>query len=218
MQPLQMMRRIMPPWLPEGVRYLAEGALMKQGRPRHVQRSLMQLDGEFARGRWDYLDQLQEMTRYAVIVGYCKYGRKVSSVLDLGCGAGVLRRHLDPLGAICDYEGVDLSTVAIEKASREWTDASTRFVARDVATYVPSHKFDVIVFNEILYYFEQPNELLTYFASFLEENGRFVISLWNSEDSRVAWQRARRSVDVIDDVEVRHGSGVSWRIRLCRPG
>jgi 2-polyprenyl-3-methyl-5-hydroxy-6-metoxy-1,4-benzoquinol methylase len=217
MQAYQAIQRILPLRLREGVRDLADAAFANQRGWRHtIRASTRAVDDEYARGRWDYLNNLEEMSRYAVIVGYCRYGGNVSSVLDLGCGSGVLRRWLRPLGAI-DYVGVDLSKVAIDTASREWTDGSTNFIARDVATYVPDRKFDAIVFNEILYYFERPGDILERFAAFLEENGHFVISLWDAPESRLAWRRSQSNVQVVDEVQTRHRSGVSWRIRLCRP-
>jgi 2-polyprenyl-3-methyl-5-hydroxy-6-metoxy-1,4-benzoquinol methylase len=217
MQAYQAIQRIIPSRLRNGVRDLADAAFVKQRGWRHTVRASMKgVDDEYARGRWDYLKSLEEMSRYAVIVGYCRYGGDVSSVLDLGCGSGVLRGWLRSLGTI-DYVGVDLSNVAIDRARQEWTDAATDFIALDVATYVPDRKFDVIIFNEVLYYFDQPADILGRFAGFLEENGRFVISLWDSPESRLAWRRSCSSVRVVDAVQTRHSSGVSWQIRLCRP-
>ncbi|WP_168195531.1 methyltransferase domain-containing protein [Bradyrhizobium sp. NAS80.1] len=214
--PPQAILQMVPTRLREGVRDLVDTAFANErsGRLR-IRASREILDHEYACGRWDYLSRPEEMTRYAVIVGYCRCGGNVSSVLDLGCGSGVLRRWLHPLPI--DYVGVDLSDRAIETARQEWTDASTRFVATDLATYVPDRKFDLIVFNEVLYYFEQPDQILMHFSTFLEQNGRFVISLWESAESRRAWQRSRDSVQVLDEVKLQHGSGVSWQVRLSRP-
>jgi 2-polyprenyl-6-hydroxyphenyl methylase/3-demethylubiquinone-9 3-methyltransferase len=217
MQAYQAIQRILPSRLRDGVRDLADAAFANRRNWGHtIRASARVVDDEYARGRWDYLNNLEEMSRYAVIAGYCLHGGDVSSVLDLGCGSGVLRRWLRPLEAI-DYVGVDLSKVAIDTASQEWTDDSTNFVAMDVATYAPDRKFDVIVFNEVLYYFEQPGDTLERFSAFLEENGRFVVSGWDGPESRLAWRRSRGSVQVVDEVQTRHRSGVSWQIRLCRP-
>src|SRR5262249_44234878 len=115
------------------------------------------------------------------------------------------------------YVGVDLSNVAIAAARNEWTDESSKFVAMDVEMFVPDRKFDVIVLNEVLYYFEDPDLVLTRVATFLEENGKLVISVWNSPDCRRAWGRSRGSVHMLDEVQIRHRSGVAWDIRLCQP-
>lgn len=207
--------QMVPPRLRDGLRELVDTAFAKERSDRlRIRASSASLDEEYANGRWDYLDRIEEMTRYAVIVGYCRCGSEVSSVLDLGCGSGVLRRWLHPLPI--DYVGVDRSDLAVEAGQKQWADASTRFVAMDLETYVPDRKFDLIVFNEVLYYFEQPDQILKRFSAFLEENGRFVISLWESPESHRAWRRSRDSVQVIDEVKVQHGSGTSWQVRLAR--
>lgn len=217
MQAHQAIQWILPSRLRDAVRQLADAAFVNQRSGRHTIRvSAPVVDDEYACGRWDYLKSLEEMSRYAVIVGYCENVGDVSSVLDLGCGSGVLCGWLRPLGTI-DYVGVDLSNVAIDAARQEWTDGSTNFIAMDVATYVPDRKFDVIIFNEVLYYFEQPGDILARFAGFLGENGRFVISLWDAPESELAWRRSCGSVRVVDAVQIRHSSGLSWQIRLCRP-
>lgn len=217
MQAYQAIQRILPSRLRDGVRDLADAAFPNQRGWRHtIRASARVVDDEYARGRWVYLKSLEEMSRYAVIAGYCEYGGNVSSVLDLGCGSGVLLRWLRPSRKI-DYVGVDLSKVAIEAARQEWQDGPTDFIAMDIAAYKPDRKFDVIIFNEVLYYFEQPGNILERFAGFLEENGRFVISLWDAPESRQAWRQSRGSVQVVDEVQTRHSSGVSWQIRLCRP-
>src|SRR5258708_15582769 len=217
MQPYQAIQRILPSRLRDGVRDLADAAFPNQrGWRRTFRASAQVVDAEYARGRWDYLKSLEEMSRYAVIAGYCEHGGDVLSVLDLGCGSGVLRHWLRPSGRF-EYVGVDLSRVAIDVAKQEWTDGPTDFIAMDIATYMPDRKFDIIIFNEVLYYFDQPGDILARFEGFLNENGRFIISLWDAPESRLAWRRSRGSVRVVDAVQTRHSSGVSWQIRLCRP-
>jgi 2-polyprenyl-6-hydroxyphenyl methylase/3-demethylubiquinone-9 3-methyltransferase len=173
------------------------------------------LDAEYARGRWAYLESLRELPRYAVISAYCAHRRSAVSVLDLGCGTGVLRRWLRP-ELLADYVGVDLSEVAIQCARREVKGVGT-FVAADVATFEPSRRFDVIIFNEVLYYFVDPGNILRPYASALEKDGVFIISLWESPESHRAWRCAADAVTVADAVEIRSESKVAWRIRLCNP-
>jgi SAM-dependent methyltransferase len=217
MQAYQAIQRILPSRLRAGVRDLADAVFAKQDGSRNTSpASAPVVEDEYACGRWDYLKNLEEMSRYAVIAGYCLHGGDVSSVLDLGCGSGLLRHWLPPLGGI-EYVGVDRSKIAIDTAKREWTDGLTDFVAIDIATYVPDRKFDVIIFNEVLYYLDQPGDIVGRFGDFLKENGQFIISLWDDRDSQRAWRRSRDRVRVVDEVQTRHSSGVSWQIRLCRP-
>ncbi|WP_407150712.1 class I SAM-dependent methyltransferase [Bradyrhizobium sp. ORS 86] len=216
MQALDMIERMVPGRLRQSARELVDVVLVGRSTRAGVSIAPQRLNREYELGRWDYLSNLEEMARYAVIGGYCRYGRGVSSVLDLGCGSGILRHWFSPLETI-QYVGVDLSDRAIDIASRAWTDSRTKFVAMDVAAYTPERKFDMIIFNEVLYYFERPEDILMRFADFLERDGSFLISLWDSTDSRRAWHHSQSTVDVIDSVQIDHQSGVSWKIRLCRP-
>lgn len=44
---------------------------------------------------------------------------------------------------------------------------------------MPDRKYDAIVFNECLYYFDDPVETIRRYRSFLARDGVFVISLFN---------------------------------------
>jgi SAM-dependent methyltransferase len=214
MQAYQAIQRILPWGLRDGIHDLADAVFANQRGSRQTSLAsapVVEHEDEYAfGGRWDYLKNPEEMSRYAVIARYCLHGGEVSSVLDLGCGSGLLRRWLRPLGII-EYVGVDRSKIAIDTAKQERTDGLTDFVAMDIVTYVPDRKFDVIIFNEVLYYLDQPGDIVGRFADFLKENGRFIVSLLDDPESQRAWRRSRGRVRVIDEVQTRHSSGVSWR-------
>jgi SAM-dependent methyltransferase len=117
MQACRAVQQILPSPLRTGVRYMADAAFASQlGWRRTIRAPAPAVDEEYARGHWDYLKSLEEMSRYAVIAGYCEHGGDVSSVLDLGCGSGVLRHWRRPSGRIQNV-GVDLSKVAIDKSN-----------------------------------------------------------------------------------------------------
>ena len=50
----------------------------------------------------------------------------------------------------------------------------------DCETFTPHKKFDVIVFNEMLYYTDHV-ETMKHYRKFLEPGGIFVISIWFSK-------------------------------------
>ena len=205
-----------PALLPPRFRAAIKAILRQTRDGGHVHASAPALlDREYAQGRWDYLESLQEGPRYAVISGYCAYRRSAVSVLDLGCGAGVLRRWLHP-EFVADYVGIDASRVAIQRAHCK-AQPLARFVAADIALYEPDRRFDVIVFNEVLYYFADPAGIVRRYANALESDGVFVISLWAHPDADWAWRQVEPVVEVADAVEVRSARNLAWRIRLCRP-
>lgn len=199
--------------LVHSLRTLASGSPRPERNDQCIEASTW--DEQYARGRWEYLGNLSELARYAVISAYCAHRRLPVSVLDLDCGAGLLRRWLRP-ELLNDYVGVDLSEVAVERGRRE-SDRMGSFVAADIAAYEPNRRFDAIVFNEVLYYLADPGEVLRRYVSALQEGGVFIISLWESPESRQAWRRAAAAVAVIDTVEFRNQTGFAWTIRLCGP-
>ena len=54
------------------------------------------------------------------------------------------------------------------------------FKAADCETFKPHRKFDVIVFNEMLYYTDHV-ETMKHYTQFLNPNGLFIISVWFSK-------------------------------------
>jgi 2-polyprenyl-3-methyl-5-hydroxy-6-metoxy-1,4-benzoquinol methylase len=193
--------------------------------------SKTKLDDEYASGRWDYLADMREMPRYCVISGFCETIQGAGAILDLGCGEGVLHNWLYSKNDL-NYVGVDLSLVAIEKAESHFTSETTgassiitntpktdvtQFICADIADYIPDRKFKAIVFNEVLYYFDKPDEVIARYANFLEPDGRFVISLWDSAESQAAWQRLKHTITVTNEVYLRNGEQTAWRVFLCKP-
>ena len=82
-------------------------------------------DRQYAAGEWDFLGGLAEMPRFSVIAGYCRTVAPSPSVLDIGCGTGLLHAWL---GKDSDrrYLGIDISEIAIRKA-REAALGNARF-------------------------------------------------------------------------------------------
>ena len=75
-------------------------------------------DTEYRTGTWDFLNTVDEMANYMVVVGYVRHfarsSKTVPRVLDLGCGTGNLA---EMFGAypVENYLGLDLSGEAVSK-------------------------------------------------------------------------------------------------------
>lgn len=63
-------------------------------------------NAEYEAGRWTYLGQLPELARFSVLIGY--HFKPGGSILDIGCGEGVLYERMQAHG-YSRYVGVDLS-------------------------------------------------------------------------------------------------------------
>ena len=186
--------------------------------------STPKLDDEYRRGRWDYLAGRDEEPRYQALASYCL--RKGGAVLDLGCGEGLLLGWIRS-DTLRSYVGIDLSPVAIERAWQRFpaseeidSDQSSEtraheLEAADIAEYIPRQTFDSIVFNEVLYYFNKPDQLLSRYAAYLKPDGLFLISLWDCPEAKVVWRKLKSSIVRIDETTVRNDIGTTWRIVLC---
>ncbi len=173
-------------------------------------------ESEYSSGHWGYLRSLQQTARYQVIAGYCGHFAGGGAILDVGCGDGYLQEILGPEG-YSSYLGIDLSAEAIAGAKNR-QDEKTSFRQIDVDSLRPDERFDAIVFNESLYYFKTPLPVLKQYASFLNEDGVFIISMhglrsWN----RRLWKMVESVYPPVDEVSVAHGSGKCWTIKVFAP-
>jgi len=99
----------------------------------------------------------------------------------------VLLNYLLPF--VDHYVGVDLSQLAIERASaryEEHRNATFSLAAADQLSVTPG-RFSSVVFNEVLYYCADPLGLLERYRAALAPGGTFVVSvtlplqpLWNA--------------------------------------
>jgi 2-polyprenyl-3-methyl-5-hydroxy-6-metoxy-1,4-benzoquinol methylase len=110
-------------------------------------------------------------------------------VLDVGCAGGSLAQALGPFE---HYVGVDISEVAIRHAQHTVGDRRVHFEAADLSGYeLPPHRrFDVIVFNEVLYYLDvaAAREQVSRYARTLRERGIIVVSMKDDPKSQAILQ------------------------------
>lgn len=150
-------------------------------------------DNEFAEGKWAFLDETSGDFVYSFIDKWA-YG---GSILDLGCGSGNTANELT-LGAYKKYTGVDISSIAIERArARSVSNARSHkvhFVQSDILTFVPDEEFNVILFRESIYYIatNKIRSLLMRYAQYLGKEGVFIVRVWKTSG------RFRKIVDLLE--------------------
>jgi 2-polyprenyl-3-methyl-5-hydroxy-6-metoxy-1,4-benzoquinol methylase len=153
---------------------------------------------EYAAGEIAHYGELYELGRYSVLVGYLRRLGGEPAILDIGCGAGLLRKQLDGL----DFErylGVDPSTEAIGQA-KALADTRTSFV---VATEPPAgDQFDVVVCNEVLYVVPDPDEMLAIAERALRLDGHLLTSIWHHPGDRALQRLIEKRFNLEDAVDV----------------
>jgi 2-polyprenyl-3-methyl-5-hydroxy-6-metoxy-1,4-benzoquinol methylase len=175
--------------------------------------SPQQWDAQYACGNWDYLRSVGELARYSVIAGYCRQHKPEVSVCDVGCGEGILERALWP--AYSHYLGIDVSDAAIRRArAANQHSAAASYQCADALLFDTAEHFDVIVFNECLYYFPQPGAVLHRYEKYLNADGAFVVSNVIRRRSRAARLGIRSAYPAVDRTYLRNAAGARWEVAL----
>lgn len=170
---------------------------------------------QFKNGAWDYLYSETESLHYKSIVKFYKqYGG--GSVLDAGCGQGVLFHYLkSDIKGPEDYLGFDISENAVAEARQ--TFPPYRFEQMDFNQNTPKEKFDVVIFNECVYYFKKPVEQLdAYLKSTLKPGGHAIISMFYFEEHAQLWKKYSEKYSFLDWEEVTNENGQKWRICIFK--
>lgn len=170
-------------------------------------------DNQFAKGKWDYLGKVAiERARNSVISGvfalsFAPKGR----ILDVGCGEGVLSDYLNEFQKKL-YLGLDISYEAVRIARRK--RSTLNFLQSDAKLFVPpsGQQYDVIIFNEMIYYMDHLAVLKQYSTSqYLSKDGIIVICVWYT--NKIDFLRssifsdARSVLESVDMVEISGATG-----------
>jgi 2-polyprenyl-3-methyl-5-hydroxy-6-metoxy-1,4-benzoquinol methylase len=176
------------------------------------------LDAEYSSGAWDYLRELEELSRFSVVAGYCHHLKNKGSILEIGCGDGILQERLDR-SKFSQYVGIDISAEAIKRASPK-QDEKVLFVAEDALSYRPDGMFDVVIFNECLEYFDDPLELVRRYEPNLKRDGIFIVSMFvgieTARTSRI-WKMLGSVYTAKSETRVSNEKNYSWLIKVLVP-
>lgn len=194
----------------------------KSKRSYFIETSVKEMDNLYEEGHWDYLEDYGEAARYDVITGMIRRRKSVKTLLDLGCGRGILAERLE--NGKYAYTGIDFSAKAIEKSN----PAYGSFLIADITSYIPEHKYDCIVVNEVLYYISDQIGLIQKYMDWLTEDGFIIISLYLKKSplklikkmtENVLTDLSRlQNVEVLEDVIVSNNIGWKrdWHVLLIR--
>lgn len=168
---------------------------------------------EYAAGDWSRLRSLDELAHHAVLAGYMRTLAPGGTVLDVGCGEGLLCDHI---GDACgSYLGIDFAE-PVRLAARR-TNASIRFEVADMHEFTTSVRFDVIIFDESLYYYQDQASGLQRFSTMLAPGGVMLVSMHQTARTAAVWARIAESFETIDEVVVTNRKAVSWTVKALAP-
>ena len=96
--------------------------------------------------------------------------------LDAGCGNGWVVRKVSKLKNCIKAIGIDGSKKMIEKAKS--IDKNNEYYCKNLLNWKPRTKIDLVHSMEVIYYFENPKELINHiYSSWLKKNSRLIIGL-----------------------------------------
>jgi 2-polyprenyl-3-methyl-5-hydroxy-6-metoxy-1,4-benzoquinol methylase len=104
-------------------------------------------------------------------------------ILDVGCGNGVISRHLGKLGY--DVLGIDVSEKTIETARSLTTLPNVKFMTKSAEELVASgERYDAVICSEVLEHLNDPGSLLDVLYQTLAENGKLIVTVPNGRGPR----------------------------------
>jgi 2-polyprenyl-3-methyl-5-hydroxy-6-metoxy-1,4-benzoquinol methylase len=169
-------------------------------------------------GQWNFLDSAQQSPRHVQIAGLAvRKQEQAIELLDVGCGLGTLYNYL-PRGRV-KYYGLDVSESVTRQNEQQFAaESQARFIAANLLDYRPSdQKFDVIVLNEVLYYFPlfQLRKVVRHCASLLRDsNSTLIISMNKNPKAMLTWEILNMAFAETSNLAVENlGSGSKWYIR-----
>ncbi len=145
----------------------------------HNWRRKQRWNRQYKKGRWESLRSEKEAIRYNKIIEFIKrFSPKNPSILDIGCGDGLLTERISPE----DYSfflGLDFSNESIKIASKKKLPKA-EFLAADAVKFQPKQSFDVIVFNEAFYYIHETEKqnVLDRMLKSLTKDGIIITSIY----------------------------------------
>lgn len=170
-------------------------------------------DQAFAHGEWDHLEGIAEAPHYAIVRGYAVKCRSPASILDVGCGTGVLRSSFADT-EVLSYTGLDASKEAVRVADERGYRAS-QFVVADFDEFQPGAEHDIVIFNESLYYATDPGATFLRYWQRLPAHGACIVSMFDSSmRSSAIWRRVEQHATPRHWSRVVNEQELAWRIKV----
>lgn len=184
----------------------------------HHWRRKRRWDKQYKAGQWENLKSEKESKRYFQIIDYLKrYGPANPSILDIGCGDGVLNERMNEF-EFSYFLGLDFSKVSIEQAKKK-NFPKAEFISEDAVTFQPTRKFDAIVFNEAFYYIHdsEKNNVLNRMLDHLNEDGVIITSIYREGIGCWEYFKENSKLKELDFTTVETGEELQyWKIGVYK--
>ena len=161
------------------------------------------------------LRSLNDFARYMIIAGYVHFLFKRPKILDIGCGDGILVEVM-PCSSFESYLGIDVSAEAVKKAE-SLAVPRVRFEVCNFEEWTPAEKYDVIIFNESLYYAKHPSKLVLDYAESLNDGGLIIVSMCRFlHHPAMLWRSLKKLFDTVDSTVIKTYKGELYNIKVLK--
>jgi len=133
--------------------------------------------------KYEY-DRIADRKRVDFIVDTLKSSLSPSArILDVGCGNGVISRHLGREGF--QVLGIDVSEKTIEIARAATSQPNVLFLQKSAEELVASgEQYNAVICSEVLEHLTNPDALLKVLYKILEEGGKLIVTVPNGKGPR----------------------------------
>lgn len=129
-------------------------------------------------------DRLADRKRLDFITNFLQYSLPANAkILDVGCGNGVISRHLGKFGF--NVTGIDVSEKTIEKANALNTLSNVKFITKSAEELMANgQEYDAVICSEVLEHLDHPESLLKVLNGILSSHGKLIITVPNGNGPR----------------------------------
>ena len=170
---------------------------------------------QYARGQWEGLKDTAELERQEVVKDYFVKYKGEGSIIEFGCGYGVLPDAIFKRKHYTHYMGVDVSDYIIQHI-QNLADARHIFEVGDMEKYDFKEKYDVVIFNEVINYAQDiPKLIADCRQNGLKEGGIFIISVHKFKRSDAIWKDIHGTMTVLETKYLDNGNN-SWQVEVLK--
>lgn len=133
---------------------------------------------------YNEFERIADKKRLAFIGNYLRNTLPVNAnILDVGCGNGIISRHLGQFGF--NITGIDISEKTIDKARSVNTLNNVRFIKKRAEELTAEgEQYDAIICSEVLEHLHDPGSLIKILNKCLAPGGKLIITVPNGKGPR----------------------------------
>jgi 2-polyprenyl-3-methyl-5-hydroxy-6-metoxy-1,4-benzoquinol methylase len=158
------------------------------------------------------LENASEMGRHGVIAEIINRTVSKGSILDAGCGTGILSELIDLQRF--QYLGIDISEVALSLANEKRKKQNVTFQLSSIENFDPQYHFDVIIFNEVLYYLDYKN-VMKQISGWASGRKLIITSIFDFAEGLELRKWLQSNADIISEIIVENPKdNLKWHVNI----